>query len=191
MQRRSSLRWRRGLGSIALALSVLGPGACSDEEEGCLWSVDDLLERGRARVADNRIDCGMVFDGGGPALAEPLDCFLDAPADTGSELLVNHCIDCFSISRYYRTPRAEIIGVHQSSARYTMEAPRRSFVTRCATLVLDQGYIKCSQPEEELYYCAEPESAWELPEPSPAAPPGTAAPSSRPSGVSSADDVIP
>jgi hypothetical protein len=177
--RRDSFRWRRALGSVALTLTVLvGLGGCSDEEDGCLWDADDLLERVRAGVTNDRVFCGMVFDGGDPAQADALDCFLAGPSDT--ELFVNHCIDCFAISTYYRNSRSEIFGIHQT-AEYTQEPPRRSIVTRCATLVIEQGYIRCSPPEEELYYCAEPESAWEMPEP-PVYPPGRAPPGSAPSG---------
>jgi hypothetical protein len=175
MQRRESLQWRPVLGATALTLSVLG--GCSDkEEEGCLWNADDLLEHVRAQVSDDRVHCGMVFDGDDPARTDALDCFFSAPSDVGAELLVNHCIDCFSISTYYRSPSSEIFGVHQGAAQYTGEPPRRSIVTGCATLVVERGYIQCSPPTEELYACAEPESAWAMPEPPAADPPGPGAP---------------
>jgi hypothetical protein len=175
----NSSRWRRVLTSVALTLTILGLGGCSDEEDGCLWEVDDLLERVRAGVSNDRVYCGMVFDGGDPAQADALECFLAGPGDT--ELYVNHCIDCFALSTYYRNSRSEIFGIHRSAARLTQEPPHRSIVTRCATLVIEQGYIRCSPAEEELYYCAEPESAWEMPEP-PAYPPDRAPPGSAPSG---------
>jgi hypothetical protein len=177
----NSFRWRRVLGSVALTITILGLAGCSDEEDGCLWEEDDLLEHVQARISDDRVFCGMVFDGGDLGQADALDCFLAGPSDTG--LVVNHCIDCFAISTYYRNSRAEIFGIHQSAAEFTQEPPRRSIVTRCATLVIEQGYIRCSPPEEELYYCAEPESAWEMPEP-PVYPPGRdpPAPGSAPSG---------
>lgn len=178
-QRWDSLR-RRGLGSGALSLALLAIGGCADAEDGCLWETDDLLRRVRARVADDPVYCGMVFDGGDALQRDALDCFLTAPSDVGAELGVNHCIDCFAFSTYYRTAGSGIIGIHQSAARYTQEPPRRSIVTRCATLVIEQGYIRCSPPEEELYYCAEPESAWEIPPP-PTYPPGREPPGSAPS----------
>jgi hypothetical protein len=178
-----SFRWRRALGSVALTLAVLGLGGCSDEEDGCLWDVDDLQERVRAGVTSERVYCGMVFDGGDPGQADALDCFLGSPSGVETELYVNHCIDCFALSTYYRNARSEIFGIHRSAAEYPEEPPRRSIVTRCATLVIEQGYIRCSPPEEELYYCAEPESAWEMPEP-PVYPPGREppAPGSAPEG---------
>ena len=115
-----------------------------------------------------------------PSQADALDCFLGAPSDVGAELLVNHCIDCFALSSYYRTSSSEIIGIHRSAAHYTQEPPRRSIVTRCATLVIELGYIRCSPSDEELYYCAEPESAWELPKPPAADPPGPTRPPGSP-----------
>src|SRR5687767_4569965 len=94
----ASIRWRRVLGSVALTLTVLALGGCSDEMDGCLWNADDLLERVRARVTNDPVSCGMVFNGGDPGQADALDCFLAGPSGIDTELTVNHCIDCFAIS---------------------------------------------------------------------------------------------
>ena len=168
---------QRVFGGVVLTLAVLGLLACPDEEEaGCRWELDDLLARVRAPGTEGRVFCGMVIDGGDPGLTDALDCFFGAPADAGAWIVVNHCIDCISHSAYYRDSRFEIIGIHRTAQSTPEEYPRRAVVTRCATLVSEAGYVKCSPPEDELYFCAEPESAWEVPEPPPVDPNAPAPP---------------
>jgi hypothetical protein len=141
------------LAPVVLALL----GACSQDDDGCLWEVDDLLRHARVRLSEDRVDCDFAVDG----MRSGLECFLGAPPERGAELLVWRCVDCLAVTTFVSTPRSEIYAIDQYASTFDGSPPRSARLTRCSAVRIENGPYECV-PGEELYSCREPESAWEM-----------------------------
>jgi len=149
----------RRVTSLVFAIQLLG--ACSHDDGGCVWEVDELLRHTHVRLSDDRAHCDLAIEGAAESMPPALECFLAAPAARGAEFRLQRCIDCLALTTFVSTPRSEIYAIDQYASTFDGDPPRSSRLTRCSSLVIEDGLIRCVVAEE-LYSCREPESGWEM-----------------------------
>lgn len=152
----ASMHHRRHTQRVLLFLlaAIIPASACSSDDEGCIWDVLELLERGGVRRSGDEVECG-TWTNGDSRIGAALECLVGAPSERGASMLVSNCIDCYNLSYYYATPSSEIFHIHQTAHDFDAAPPRATTLERCSALVMDGRSIECVFAER-LYVCGEP-----------------------------------
>lgn len=142
------------IGIACLAVAA-GSTAC-EEDEGptCPRYVDEVLEL-IDKPAPGREQCGAAGAYDAEAIRDGLECFADADAEAGAELIIGRCIDCLITSTYVATPEGDVLHIYIEADHYGDDYSE-VLAEQCDEVVENENVgVECVNPQK-LYACNAP-----------------------------------